>query len=65
MKNASEQELTEEELADVAAYGEVLRDIHARLARDGYFLTDGRTWNIFKCCKPQGEFVVEWEDSCW
>lgn len=50
---------TEETVTSIAEYGHVLRSVHARLRSEGYFLEDGRTWNIFKCATP---FEVEWED---
>lgn len=58
MENNSKQNgiLTEEEVANIVEYGNVLRSIHDRLVSDGYFLPCGKIWNIFKCAKPVGEY---------
>ncbi len=36
-----ESHFTEEELANIVAYGEVLRDIHKRLISEGWTIKDG------------------------
>ena len=42
-----------------ANYADILRRIHARLVREGYFLDDGKTWDIFKVAKPVCTFEEE------
>ena len=51
---------TEQGKTGVVRYGAVLFDIHARLLVEGYFIDDGKAWNIFKVGTPICEFV--WED---
>lgn len=51
MKN--QEALSAEEIACVVEYCEVLRDIHDRVAQEGYFLDlKRRIWDIFKIVKP-------------
>lgn len=63
MENNSKQrsDFTEEQRANILELGNVLRDIHNRMLKDGYFLEDGRTWNIFKVGTVL--CTVEWEDD--
>ncbi len=42
----------DEEIAGIAEYGKVLRDIRARLLAEGYFLEDGKTWDTSKVAIP-------------
>jgi len=55
----AEKKLTPEQIASIAEYGNVLRDIHARLVREGYFVDGRKVWNIFKCATPICEVAVE------
>ena len=62
MENNSKQHVafTDEEFANIVEYGEVLRDIHRRLVREGYFLDPKRRiWNIFKVATPGPGIVLE------
>lgn len=52
------QFFTDEEVAAIAEYGNVLRDIRTRLLIEGYFLDDRKTWNIFRVATPGPE--CEW-----
>ena len=45
-------QLSEAGLENVVRYYGILRRIHARLVIEGYFLSDGKTWNIFKIAEP-------------
>ena len=47
-----ERIFTDAQIESFAAYGDILRRIHERLVREGYFLSDGKTWDIFKVAKP-------------
>lgn len=59
--NEEREGLTIEQIDTIAKYGDVLSAIHLRLASEGYFLADTKTWDIFKCVtKPSFQF--EWED---
>jgi hypothetical protein len=61
MKNTLKQPLTprEQKRASILEFADVLRDIHNRLAREGYFLDGIRVWDIFKCVPP----IFEIEDE--
>ncbi|MDO8513941.1 MAG: hypothetical protein Q7S50_00130 [bacterium] len=64
MTNQSQEHeaFTAEERTNILEFGEVLRDIHTRLAREGYFLSDGKTWNIFKVVKPPPYNPKDYQD---
>ena len=47
----------------IREYADVLRDIHNRLVREGYFLDGIRIWNIFKCTSPMVEVEVIEENN--
>ena len=63
MKNSPQQvnKFTEQEQPSVIKYGVSLINIHDRLVVDGYFLNNGKIWNIFKAGVLIGETV--WEDN--
>lgn len=62
MKDNSKQPevFTEQARTGIVRYGAVLISIHSRLVIEGYFLGDGKTWNIFKVGTLVCEFV--WDD---
>ncbi len=59
MKNDANPPFTEAQMKNMVGYYGILRRIHARLATEGYFLSDGRTWNIFKVARPQYQDELE------
>ena len=50
---------SKQENTSIARYGAILLDIHSRLVIEGYFLRDGKTWNIFKVGTIIGTLIVE------
>ena len=50
----------EQDKTNIVRYSAILLDVHARLVVEGYFLEDGKRWNIFKVGTPICEVV--WED---
>lgn len=63
MENNSKKEeaFTEQGKTGVVRYGTILQGIHARLVIEGYFLPDGKTWDIYKVGTPFS-CEVGWED---
>lgn len=61
MRNTLKQPLTqvEQKRNSILEYADVLRDIHNRLVREGYFLDGVRIWDIFKCVPPIFEIEEE------
>ena len=61
MENNSQRDkpFTEEERRNILEYGNALRKIHDRLVSEGYFLPNGKTWNLFKCIIPTDEMEIE------
>ncbi|KKQ95673.1 MAG: hypothetical protein UT20_C0024G0002 [Candidatus Levybacteria bacterium GW2011_GWA1_39_11] len=61
MKNKQKQDdvFTEQERTTMGRYYYTLRRIHERLVVEGYFLTGGKIWNIFKVGTCVGEAELE------
>jgi hypothetical protein len=51
----TDKPFTKEERHNIIELGEVLRNIHDRLVREGYFMPNGKVWNIFKCTEVKEE----------
>lgn len=60
--NQEKRIFTDHEKTSIIRYGATLCGIHARLAMEGYFLKDGRTWNIFKVGTIIGSFIIDDEN---
>lgn len=52
---------TDQEKTKIVRYGAILLGVHSRLVMEGYFLDDGKTWNIFKVGTVL--CTVDWEDD--
>ena len=50
MENNPEQQklFNGEDKVGIVEYASILQGVHSRLIIEGYFLADGKTWNIFK-----------------
>lgn len=61
MENNSKQQevFVGNERTSITRYGVVLLGVHDRLVIEGYFLDDGKTWDIFKIGTIVGRFEVE------
>ncbi len=53
------REFTETQMKHMLGLYGILRRIHARLATEGYFMADGRTWNPEKTRSPQSSAKLE------
>ena len=58
-ENQKESLFTEQEKTTMGRYYYALRRIHERLVVEGYFLTGGKIWNIFKVGTCVGEAELE------
>jgi hypothetical protein len=58
--NPNQQKIfSEDDMADIVEYGSILQEVHNRLVIEGYFLPDGKTWNIFKRGKIVCELILK------
>ena len=58
-KNKLKEKFSEEAIKNITSLGDVLRRIHNRLDKEGYFLSDGKTWDIFKIGRIVCELILE------
>lgn len=50
----------DENTIQIVRYYDILRQIHTRLAIEGYFLPGGRIWNVFKF-RPLDSVEIDYE----
>ena len=59
-QNSKQQKIFNDDAkAGIVEYGSILIGVHTRLVMEGYFLKDGKTWNIFKVGKIVCEFILK------
>ena len=58
-ENRLKEKYSDEAIKNINALGDVLRRIHNRLDKEGYFLSDGKTWDIFKIGRIVCELILE------
>jgi len=54
---------TEEEITKLADDTYLDKNVRMKLLADGFFLSCGKIWNVFKCCLPIGWFELEDPDG--